>query len=215
MSEPQRRHLAHDFDAAAKELPGILREVTALYAEGQGIENHEDLMLFEALFAGWSASAGRMRVLAFRNYENFEPIDDAGQTGLSCLPVLPTEYLPRDAAGLPVERQMVAIMHALRRYLADHPEVVPAIIGGEIEITEITRSGVSSRMVHRFDDYEQTLIAAGAVSARFARGDAQIDVAALCRVDEAVPDAPGGPAPSRAERRRLEHMARKAGRRAA
>ena len=173
----------HDFDSAAEALPEILRTVTRQYVEEMNIIDTEGLMIFEALLAGWSEAAGRMRIYAFRSHDNYELFAD-DPIGLTSIPALPDEYVPRGLAGLPVDRQLVGIMRAMRGYLADHPEAVPAIIGGEIMLTEVTRAAVSTKIVFRFEDFEATRIAAAAVAARYLRGDATFDVEnAMFRMD--------------------------------
>jgi hypothetical protein len=70
-------------------------------------------------------------------------------------PAVPAKYVQTGIRNLPTDRQLIALMRAEPRYLAEHPEVVPAIIGGEITITEITKNSVATRTVERFEDYEQ------------------------------------------------------------
>jgi hypothetical protein len=123
--------------------------------------------------------------------------------------ILPQEYLLRDLAGLSPDRMLISLMKAMRRYIGDHPEVVPALVGGEVQITEITKDGVSTRMAYRFPDYEQVRHAAAAVGGRIERGDLDVDVGAeLCRVDDAVEGS------SRQRRDELSRAERKAQRRA-
>jgi hypothetical protein len=56
-------------------------------------------------------------------------------------------------------------------------------------------TGVASRSIHRFEDYEATRNAAAAVWARYERGDLQIDVASgVFRVDGAS-EAPAADPP--------------------
>jgi hypothetical protein len=205
------------YQDAIEALPEILTGLTTEYAEKQDIEAPEDLMLYEALFCGWNEATGRGEVTAFRNFERFEPIPDDGRRGLSAIPDLPAAYVPKALAGAPIERQLVGLMQAMRRYFAEHPEVNPALIGGEIVLTEITAQAVQSRIVHKFEDYEQCRHAAAAVWGRIGRGDLTVDVeAGVCRVDEAIePPETAVPGASRAERRRAEKLAKKAGRRAA
>lgn len=205
----------YDFDSAVDILPDVLREATRHYALEMDVADPDALMLFEALWAGWSEKDGRMHITAFRNFEgDYAPVSEDAD-GLSSLPTLPGDYVPRGAGALPVDKQLVAVMQSLRRYFADHPEVVPAIIGGEISITEITKHGVATRMVHRFADFETTRIAAAAVAARYARGDEAFDIeAAVCRADDAIEaeDPAVVVRLSRAERRRSEKQQRRAAR---
>jgi hypothetical protein len=201
---------------AIEALRDILIRVTARYAEEQGIADPDALMLYEALFCGWNEATGRGEVTAFRNFEGFTPVPDDGRRGLSAIPDLPAAYVPKSLAGAPIERQLVGLMQAMRRYFSEHPEVVPALIGGEIIVTEITAQAVQSRIIHRFEDFEQCRHAAAAVWGRINRGDLTIDVGdGVCRVDDAIEAPDAVPGASRAERRRAEKLARKASKRAA
>jgi len=177
-----------DVDSAVEALPDILRAVTDEYAAANDIDNHRELLLFEGYLAGYSDSRRRFVVARFTSTDDYEPLWGENEMGsLRAVPTLPDAYVPREAAGKPVETQLVAIMTAMRSFFADHPEVVPAVIGGEVQLTEVTRQGVTSRIVHRFSDFEQTRIAATAVAGRVARGDLDIDIAAdMARLDEAL-----------------------------
>jgi hypothetical protein len=87
---------------------------------------------------------------------------------------------------------------------------LPAIIGGEMQLTAVDPAGISCRTIGKFPDFEQTYHAAAAVTARLLRGDAVVDVRdGLVAVEEIV-TAPGA---SRAERRRAEKLDRKAAKR--
>lgn len=207
-------------------LPGILRGVTAQYSEQQGIADPDSLMLAESLWAGWNEATGRCEVIAFRNFENYEPVPDDGAAGVSCLPLITPEYIPKGLAQVPPEQALIALMQAMRRFLADHPEVVPALVGGEICLTTVEETGVNSRIVHRFEDFEQVRHAAAAVRGRIERGEDVLDFGGVARAEDAIdPDefvaaaadnaaapVPGG---TRAERRRAERAAKKGARRAA
>lgn len=208
-------------------LPGILRGVTAQYSEQQGIADPDSLMLAESLWAGWNEATGRCEVIAFRNFENYEPVPDDGAAGVSCLPLITPEYIPKGLAQVPPEQALIALMQAMRRFLADHPEVVPALVGGEICLTTVEETGVTSTILHRFEDFETVRHAAAAVRGRIERGEDTIDIeAGVCRVDgmidadqyvaaAAANTAAPSPGGTRAERRRAEKAARKGPRRAA
>lgn len=192
-------------------LPPILTRCTADYAVQYYIPDPDSLMLYECIWAGWNDGEGRMEVVAFRNYEQYKPIRGDAKSTVSAIPELPREYVPANLAGAAPDRMIVELMKAERRYLAEHPDVVPAIIGGEVVITEITPNGISSRIVHQFEDFAQMRHAAAAVRGRILRGDDDVSFDGICRVDDAIEDQPGM---TRAERRRQEKLARK-GRRAA
>lgn len=207
-------------------LPAILRGVTEQYADQQGINAADELMLFEALWCGWNDAARRCEVVAFRNFEDYQPVSDDDVGGVSCLPMLTPEYVPPGLAKVPPEAALIALMKSMRRFLAEHPEVVPAIVGGEICLTTVEETGVNSRIVHRFEDFEQVRHAAAAVRGRIERGEDVLDFGGVARAEDAIdPDefvaaaadnaaapVPGG---TRAERRRAERAAKKGARRAA
>lgn len=218
-----------DFDDAVLAMPPILREINNRVAVQYGIEEPDELMLCNVMLCGFSPKHGRALVYAYRNYEHFEPVEpDLKYKGMSSLPTLAANYLPTGMAGKPPEKQIVACMVAMQQYIAENPHVIPATIGGEIVLTEITPQGVSSRVAHQYADYAQTKAAASAVLARLVRGDDELpDIndwfkAADATEDEGDPYAAAAASaaakqPSglnRADRRRAEKLARK-GRRAA
>lgn len=208
-------------------LPAILRGITEQYSEQQGIADPDSLMLSESLWCGWNDATDRCEIVAFRNFEGYRAVPDDGTAGVSCLPLITPEYIPKGLAQVPPEQALVALMQAMRRFLADHPEVVPALVGGEIQITEVTAKGVASQIVHRFEDFETVRHAAAAVRGRIERGEDTIDIeAGVCRVDgmidadqyvaaAAANTAAPSPGGTRAERRRAEKAAKKGARHAA
>jgi hypothetical protein len=50
-------------------------------------------------------------------------VQDDDAAGVSCLPMLTPEYVPPGLAKVPAEQALVALMKAMRRFLAEHPEV--------------------------------------------------------------------------------------------
>jgi hypothetical protein len=167
------------FSQAAAALPDILRRVTSRYAAHVGIGDHRDTQIFEAIFCGWDAEQQRMRLLTFYNYqgddgygngEDFPP----GAYGAVVMPVLPPDFaLPPEAAKLSTTLRIRAGMEAARRYFLDNGA---AIVGGELVTTEITPQGITQQIIGQFEDFAQTRVAAGAVAARYLRGDATADV---------------------------------------
>jgi hypothetical protein len=220
MVSPQYQTL----EAAADALPAMLRGVTEAYADENGIDDYRDHQIFEAVFAGYSLRDKRTKLWAMHNYnteyEHAEVLPE-GVYGTTIMPVLPPEFaLSPDAARLPLEKRLIAGMQAARRYCQSGRTPQKAIIGGEIQITEVTADGVGCRTVARFPDYEQTAHASAAVASRVLRGDEEVDVRdGLVAVGDMV-TAGGGAASgggmSRQQRRAAEKAARKAaGRRAA
>lgn len=203
----------HTIEEAAEALPAMLRVVTEEHAEANGIADHRELQVFEAVFGGYSERDRRVKLWTFYNYrDDYAPEEfPEGAIGTVIMPVLPPEFaLPPAAAALPLDKRLIAGMQAAKRYFLAN---CAAIVGGEIQVTEANAAGVACRTVARFADYEETAKASAAVAARILRGDDMPDVRdGLVAVDDLV--TAGGGA-SRAERRRAEKMARKAGRRAA
>jgi hypothetical protein len=214
MVSPQHQTL----EAAAAALPGILRQITETYADEQGIDDHRELQVFEAVFGGYSLRDKRAKLWTYYNYRDNYEVEEfpEGAVGTVIMPVLPPEFaLPPEAARLPLDKRMIAGMHAAKRYFDSNGA---AIVGGEINVTEATAAGVACRTIGRFADYAQTATASAAVAARYLRGEDDIDVRdGMVAVGDMVTADGSGAASgaSRAERRRQEKLARKAGKRAA
>ena len=164
------------FGDAINALPMILRRVTNAYSDDEDIDDPIKVQLFEAVFCGYDAEARRMRVASLYNYngENgYEPEElPPGTSGTMTMPVLPPEFAPV-VNGLGLDKRLVSGLHACRAYAEAHPERTggAALVGGEIEMTEITPAGITVRTIGRFHDYDQIKHAGAAVLARFARGD--------------------------------------------
>lgn len=215
----------HTIEAAAEALPEILTKVTEQYCAEQDIDDPDSLAIAEVVLAGWSEAERRCRVWYFFNGTGYEPQDDGGENyGLLALPGLPE--MPQATGSL--DKQLIAIMHAEQRYFDDNPDLMHGMrLGGEIQSWTIDREGISQRVIYRYPDYAETLHAGAAVAARIARGDEHVSVAdgltptaEAKTADDVERDSAraadvavsGG---NRAERRRAEKAARKAGRRAA
>lgn len=211
---------AHRFGEAAEMLPDVLREATEEWAAEAGIDDHRDAQAYEAFFAGFDPEQGRCRLLAAYNYNDFS-IEEmpATASGAAVLPALPPEFVP-NLAGMSIERQAIAGLQAARQYIeSDQERSRGVIIGGEVELTEITERGISTAVVGTLPGYSQLRHASAAVAARYLRGELDVDVrdGLTGKGDLRVAGGPPGAAPgaSRAERRRAEKAARKAARRAA
>ena len=211
---------------AAEALPAILRALSVQYAERHDIEDYTSVGLLEIALAGWSEAEQRMRFWQFLSYEGYQAQDDGGNHyGVLPFPRLPAEYIPAPD-GFTTDEHLVAIIKGAGRCFADNPAAMgPIRVGGEVLAVDITPQGISTRTLHRFEDYEQTRHAAAAIVGRVVRGDLHVSVAdGLTPVDESIDLATGKslrPKPAndrtvnRAERRRAERLARKAGRAAA
>jgi hypothetical protein len=214
---------------AAEALPDILRKLTKQYAAAVGLAGDPgQLALLEITLAGWSEDQKRMRLWQFASYEGYTAHneEDRNYGGPHPWPLLPADFLPREAPSVSLERRMIATIKAIDSYFVAEPEMSHGQrVGGEIALTEVTEFGISHRIVHRFDNYEQTRHAAAAVMGRLNRED--IDGLQAVRdgtlsTSEAICSETGKPltaaAParlSRAERRQAERLARKSVHRAA
>ena len=222
------------FADAMGSLPLILRQTTNNYSDEYDIDDPISVQLFEAFFCGYDAEARRMRVASLYNYRGEDGYEleelPPGTVGTMPVPQLPPEFAPA-VNGLSLDKRLITGLHACRAYAEAHPERTggAALVGGEIEMTEITAAGINVRTIGRFADYEQARNAGAAVLDRFARGDLAADVRdGLVRTDDMMvagdaapaPEAPAevvaiAPGATRAERRRAEKLARQAGARAA
>jgi hypothetical protein len=105
---------------AAEVLPLRLREITAEYAEGTGIEDHRAVHIFEAVLAGYDAAQERMRLMTLYNYEGEDGyrVDEfpPGAYGFVTMPVLPPEFaLGAEVMRLPLDKRMIAGCRRARR----------------------------------------------------------------------------------------------------
>jgi hypothetical protein len=107
------------------------------------------------------------------------------------MPDLASAYYDAAIGRLSTDRQLVELMKCVRRYVHDHPEVLAAVIGGEVIITEVSQASVNSRIVYKFEDYEQIRHAAAAVLARIEAGLDEVDIeSGVWRVDDGGVPAP-------------------------
>jgi hypothetical protein len=201
------------------------------YGAEHDIADPQDYALAEVAFCGYSEAERRMRLFYFNNSDNYESQDDGGQYYGAVLPmsILPEDVMPKLAG--PVDAQLKAVMLAAQKFFVDRPDLMGgARMGGHVMVTAVTPLGISSRVIHEFADFKATRNAAAAIAARLLRGDEVVSVADgltaagdMQRADELpIPGAEAAAnaaAPAlgatRAERRRAEKAAKKAGRRAA
>jgi hypothetical protein len=224
--------LISDYDTAAMVIPRLCRTISEAYAEAQGIEHHEELLMAEIFWAGWSRQDERMKVLQFCNYSDFEPEEAPQRDGrwAKVIPDLPQDYVPAGLANQPASVQATRLLLALRQHNEDHAEEGLPPIGGYVVVTEVTPTAIQSAVTHKFEDAEQMFHASSATLARLERGDLVVDVGqGLYAVAESLADEleqvePAPPAAavtpmaaglSRAERRRLAQEQRKEAKRAA
>jgi hypothetical protein len=217
MLAPQLRHV----EAAAEVLPDLMRKLTSNYAIEMDLPaDWESLGIFEGYLIGWSEQVGRMRAWQFSNTTSYRLVGDtAPKSIVATCPELPAARWP-STAGLSPDRQLIALMKALRSYFEDEPELLcGARLGGEIVSWELRPGGMlSHRVLERFSDYQEVRNAGAAVASRIARdGNDQFDLAdALVSTSQmrSIP-APPEAIMSRAERRRAERAAKKVAKHAA
>ena len=169
-------------EAAADALPEILIGHTEKYAARQGISDWPRLGLLELVFAGWSETENRMKLWQYISSDLFRPREDEeGHYGSLSFPRLPPKYAVV-AADLSESDRLVAMVKAIDQYFTDEPGInCGQRVGGEIIVTDIVPSGIATRRLYRFADYEQTQHAAAATVARIGRGDRQLKYPQLPR----------------------------------
>lgn len=177
-----------DADAAAERLPEILRQATATYCSKQGIPSAASLLICEVIFAGWSASQGRMRLWQFQNVSDYAPHEATEWAGgHHAYPPVPDRFKPKLSAAQSLDAQLVAVVQGIGRCFEADPDTwCGQHIGGEIRVTDVSQKGLSHRTVHRFETHEQDRSAAAAIVARIERGD--VDARSIVR-DGLVPVA--------------------------
>ena len=187
-TSPQTRRFADAMGA----LPLILRRTTNAYSDEFDIDDPFEVQLLRGRIlrlgcrGAADARGGDQQLWRRIGYDREEL--PAGMVGTFTVPQLPPEFAGQELKGLPLDRRLVEGLHRCKAWVEDNPERNKgvAIVGGEIERTEITPDGISVRTIGRFADYEQ-VHAGAAVLARFARGDLDADVRdGLARVDEMV-----------------------------
>lgn len=210
-------------ETAAAELQTALRDATERYCAEHDIADPTAYGMAEIALAGWSEAERRMKIFYYFNGTNYA-MEEAGTEhyGMLSMPILP--QMP-PLSG-PIDKQLIAIMHAEQRYFADNAEEMGgARLGGEVQAWTITPEGISQRVIYKFNSYENDLHAGAAVAQRIISGRETVDVAAglvpigdvRMATDAAAADTASAPAPgsARAEKRRAQKAARKARRHAA
>jgi hypothetical protein len=209
------------FDEVIGELPGLIREEVAFTAGRRGVDASAT-MLFAGCFVGWDEAAREFAAVLFEG-PGFAP--QRVTTPLYGSPNVPLAYLPAGFTGMTPELRAVAAMRSIRKFTEEHgDELGLPPIGGEIVVSELAPDRVSSRAAGRFEDFastceaiERTRAAIAADPAAYVgvglahkfetRAAAERRVEAIFREARGVPDAL-----TRAERRRAERNARRAGR---
>jgi hypothetical protein len=217
-------HLGYDIQSiedAAEELPATLRHFSEIYAEDHELGDHRNFLMFGLYLAGWSERDRRMKLWYFENTRDYVPEERVDLPWVNTAPELPAALVPPDVARLPWDKRSVACLKALRRYFAETPDCGTSI-GGEVDSWDLTPTGMTRRILHRFEDYEITRNAAAAGLARVLRGDFEPLAESLATIDQVRgPQDYDGPtrsdteAVNRAERRRQEKAAKRLARRVA
>lgn len=167
---------AQTLEEAAAALPDMLRSISVAYCDEHDLGDYRDVGLLELAFVGFSTAKNRMRLFQYRNYDDYATHETpAGWTGAVAWPSLPPAYMPA-IAGFPNDKQLVHIVQAVGRWFEAEPEInTGQRVGGEIIVTEITPAGISTRIVHRFEDFDVVRNTAAAVAGRYLRGDLSTD----------------------------------------
>lgn len=167
---------AQTLEEAAAALPEMLRSISAAYCDEHDLGDYRATGLLELAFVGFSTAKNRMRLWQYMNYEDYATHETpAGWTGAVAWPSLPPAYMPA-IAGLPNDKHLLQIVQAVGRYFEAEPGTnCGQRVGGEVIVTEITPNGISSRIVHRFADYDAVRNTAAAVAGRYLRGDLSTD----------------------------------------
>lgn len=196
---------ANSLENAALSLPAALREITQKYAEIYGISDIANRGVAEVVFAGWSKADRRMKIWGFNNYEDYVQQEDGGRFyGFLTMPQLP-EQMRRSSSTRPVDDQLVDAMKAERVYFATNSELMGgATIGGEVKAVEIRPEGISTRTLHRFEDFESTSHAVSTVGQRILAGCEKLDLSdGLTPVDKLRNSAEVEPARLSRQQRRV------------
>jgi hypothetical protein len=155
-------------EKAAKRLPDKLANCTDGYAKQHGFQA-EGAGVLECILLGYSKTEKRMRFWQYLSTEDYEPQDDAGQFyGVLSMPRLPV--MPKLPAN-PSAKELSRVIHACGKYFAAHPDINCGMrLGGEIVQHVITPAGISSKIIHRFADYEEMRVASAAICNRIEDG---------------------------------------------
>lgn len=186
---------ARTLEDAAAALGDMLRSISASYCDEHDLGDYREVGLLELVFVGFSAAKNRTRLFQYRNYDDYAMHETpGGWVGAAAFPALPDAYMPA-IAGFPNDKQLVQIVQAVGRWFEAEPETnCGQRVGGEVIVTEITPNGISSRIVHRFADYDAVRNTAAAVAGRYLRGDLSTDGVVrdgLVPVDNMVDSATG------------------------
>jgi hypothetical protein len=141
-------------EAVAEAMPSLLRATTERYCSLAGIDDPAKYLLGEVYLAGWSEAESRMRAYLWQNWDDWQQPRAPGDYGAFALPPLPDEEMPARRGSL--DAHLVAVMRAQRRFFEAHPEH-GVVVGGEVQRWEITRMGISQRVIHRFPDFGRSL----------------------------------------------------------
>jgi hypothetical protein len=136
---------------AAAALPEVLNEASIAYAAQCDIHDYAEVGLAEVALCGWSDAERRMRLWQFLCTGRYRSQDGGGRNyGLCSRPRMLDAYLPTKP-GLSVDQRLVATMQGAVRFFADNKAMMcGAVIGGQVLATEVTRSGMSTRVIHEF-----------------------------------------------------------------
>lgn len=144
-------------DAAAA-LPALLRGLTSTYAHRMAIaDDHTAMELMEVAIAGWSDAEQRMRLWRFDSTDDYgtQLQFDLAYGGPLLWPSLPREYIPLDRSTDTVEAKLIGILHGVDRWCVDNPEAARGVrLGGAIELTTVTESGLDQHVVGYFAGFE-------------------------------------------------------------
>jgi hypothetical protein len=157
-----------------------------------------------------------LRLLTAYNYHGYRSEEfPEGAAGFVTMPVMPAEYLGADVVRLPIERRVIAAMQAAQKFFTR--DELPAIIGGEVQLTVIEPVGISCRSIFKFPDFEHMRHAGAAIANRIIRGGDVPDVRdGLTEARNLTGGGSSEGAPiSRQERRAAEKRTEKLARRAA
>lgn len=171
MLEP---HISKTIEQAAARLTDILWNVTVDYADEHGFDPGGAAVL-ECALVGWSKAEQRMRLWQYMSTDEYQGQDDAGQCyGVLPFPRLPDRYMPK-LPPKPSAKELSRIIFSAGRYFEAHPELAcGARVGGEIVQHVLTPQGISSKVIHKFADFESMRVASAAIVNRI--DDGRLDV---------------------------------------
>lgn len=159
-------------EQAAELLPQLLRDEAERFCQCHRLGDHKQRVLIEVVLIGWSAKKKRMALWQFLNTADFVPqqATDAATGNVFTWPTVPERYAPKQAAGRSLDAVMVEGMMSARRYFAESAAMRHAKVGGEVVAYDISAKGIGTRILHRFDDYDEVRVASSAICARVMRG---------------------------------------------